>query len=68
MIDQCENIEKTYYLALFICEAINYEMPFDIKEMLGKKVAPATKWALIPIAYPNSIKILSKEEVEATIK
>lgn len=68
LLKNMREIEEDYYLAKFICEGSNFEMPFDIREMITSKNVPETKWALIPITDPNGIKILSKEEVEATLK
>ncbi len=68
LLEKSKDIENNYYLALFICESRGYKLPFDIKEMLSMQPNPVTKWALIPVTDPDSIKILTKEEVEATLK
>jgi hypothetical protein len=65
---QYDEIKDNYYLALFICEARELKLPYDMKDLINKKSIPEKKWALIPITDPEGIKILSKDEVEATLK
>ena len=62
-----KEIEEGLFLSLFICEADKYQMQNDGNEVIDKYIMPEIKWALIPIANPDNIRILSKEEVATLI-
>lgn len=68
LIKHQKDIEEHLFLSMFICEADKYQMQDDDNEIIDTYIMPEIKWALIPIANPNNIRILSKEEVDTVLK
>lgn len=63
--DSVKNEIENLSLAEFICETRQAEYDFDLNEVLAKQEKPEPiKWALVPIANNNPIKILTGQEIK----